>query len=185
MYTVNVTIKGIAPLLINAFTEQEKGGKKSEEDYIEEAEAKLHRTENGECCLTGEMIKASLIYGSSMAVLKQGRKSLGQYLKAAVFVDPRNVSLGKKQADFIDKRMGRIPPGPRGSAVMLYRPGFHEGWEVSFQFIVTLDTVLERDVKQAFSQAGILVGIGAGRPDFGRFEITKWQANKVEGNNNG
>jgi hypothetical protein len=179
MYKINVSIKGIAPLLINAFSDQ-KSGKKSKDEYTEEALNKLHRTDDGDCCVTSEMVKASLITGASMAGIKLGRKSITQYLKAAVFVEPRNITLGTKEPDLIDKRMGRIPPGPRGAAVMLYRPLFNEGWEVSFSFLVSHDIILEKDLKLALSEAGILAGIGAGRPDFGRFEITKWQSEKIK-----
>lgn len=174
MYQVKVTYKGIAPLLINAFSD-EKAGRKSDVDYMAEALRKLHRTDDGECCITAEMIKSCLVAGSSMSVLKLGRKSLVQYLKATVFVEPRQVTLGKKKPDFIDKRMGRIPPGPRGAAVMLYRPGFKEGWQISFKFVVSDDRVTLGLLKQAADDSGLLVGLGSGRPDFGRFVITQWE----------
>lgn len=183
MYKIICRIKGIAPLLINSPTERALrsiedgigGGRQSGEERAKEAYEKLHRTEDGECAITAEMIKGCLLGGSSMANLKVGRRALSQFLKATVFIDPPKISLGKKEPDVIDKRWGRIPPGPRGNAVIIYRPAFKEGWEAEFTFVVSDSRREATQIKQAFDEGGLLVGIGSGRPDYGRFKITKWE----------
>lgn len=174
MYEIKVAIKGIAPLLINRFLADQKSGKKSVEELRAEAIKKLHFDEDGNCCVTAEMIKSSLVYGSNMAGIKEGRKSIGQFLKATVFVEPKNILLGKTKPDFIDERAGRIPPRT-GSVVMLYRGGFNQGWEVNFKFLVTDDKRTVENIKNSLIAAGTLTGIGSGRPDNGRFIITKWE----------
>ena len=180
MYKINVQIKGIAPLLINGFTD-DKPGKKSVDEYRAIALAKLHRDEKGQCCVTAEMVKSCAINGIGMAGIKFGRKSFTQFFKATVFIEPRNIPIntGIKEPDFIDNRMGRIPPGPRGSAVMIYRPGFNQGWTVNFTLVVQDDKTTNDMIKGAFEGAGLLSGLGAGRPDFGRFQITKWEVSNA------
>lgn len=177
MYKIKVALKGDTQLIINQFVEGQKAGKKSVKEYNIEAMAKLHRDEKGQCCITEEMIKSCVLNGIGMKGIKNGRKSLGQYWKAVAHTYPKNIPINKgvKEPDGIDARPGRIPPGPRGSMVMLYRPFFKEGWTLDFTVEILDDTITEDLIKQSFEAAGLLSGLGAGRPDYGRFSVTKWE----------
>jgi hypothetical protein len=180
LHKVKVSLEGKAQLLVNQFVADTKPGKKDVKKYTEEAMAKLHRDEKGQCCITEEMIKACVLNGISMGGIKFGRKSLGQYWKAVAHIDPKNVPIngGVKEPDGIDMRPGRIPPGIRGSMVMLYRPLFKDGWKLNFILEILDDRITEDLVHEGFNSAGLLAGLGAGRPDFGRFVVTKWEVVK-------
>jgi len=180
LYSIQVSTEGKAQLLVNQFVADTKPGKKDVKKYTEEAMAKLHKDEKGQCCITEEMIKSCVLNGISMGGIKFGRKSLGQYWKAVAHIEPKNVPINKgvKEPDGIDVRPGRIPPGPRGSMVMLYRPLFKVGWTLDFTVLIADDRITEDLVHESFNSAGLLAGLGAGRPDFGRFEVTKWKVVK-------
>jgi hypothetical protein len=62
--------------------------------------------------------------------------------------------------------------------VMLYRPIFKDGWTLDFTVLIADDRITEDLVHDAFNSAGLLAGLGAGRPDFGRFIVTKWEVVK-------
>jgi hypothetical protein len=177
VYRIQVSTEGKAQLLVNQFVEGTKSGKKSTKEYTAEAMSKLHKDEKGRCCITEEMIKSCVLNGISMGGIKFGRKSLGQYWKAVAHIEPKCVPInnGVKEPDGIDVRPGRIPPGPRGSMVMLYRPLFKVGWTLDFTVEILDDRITEDLVHEAFNSAGLLAGLGAGRPDFGRFVVTKWE----------
>jgi len=179
LYKIKVSTEGKAQLLVNQFVEGGKSGKKSEKDYTGEAMAKLHRDEKGQCCITEEMIKSCVLGGISMGGIKFGRKSLGQYWKAVAHIEPKNVPINKgvKEPDGVDVRPGRIPPRT-GAMVMLYRPIFKDGWTLDFTVLIADDRITEDLVHDAFNSAGLLAGLGAGRPDFGRFIVTKWEVVK-------
>ena len=184
MYWVDVTIEGIAPILFHRMTEEEQesmaqsrtGGTRTVAQKRKEALSKVYRNGDGLFC-PGENIKKALLQACTKASLKYGKKALYGYVEALVFIEPHQVSFGKLEPDFVDERVGRIPPRT-GGRVIIYRPGLHEGWVLSFTLAVMDDRIPEDHLKRALDEAGVLVGLCDHRPEFGRFVVKKWETRR-------
>jgi hypothetical protein len=181
MYTINGRIRGLAPILFNAFTESTignlragtTGGTFTDEQRMQEAMEKLHRGPGGDIVLPSWNFKVCLIEGSKMAGLKEGRKSIAPFLLATVFVQGE-MTFGKTAPDFIHEVTGRRPP-KTGGACLVKRPAFREGWEIPFTLSVVDDRRSPDHIRRALEEAGTLVGLGSWRPEYGRFLVTDWQ----------
>lgn len=184
MYKIDVTIEGVAPYLWGKWTKASKkalgegttGGKKSTSDREQEALEKVCRNSNG-LYLPAQDMEACLVQGIKMGNLKEGRASAAPYVEATVFVDPREVEFGKKEADFMHDCVGRRPP-KRGGACIILRPGLNIGWQLSFTFIVADDRRTPDLLRRGCEEAGLLAGLGEWRPKYGRFIVKKWEVKK-------
>lgn len=184
MYRITGKIKGIAPILFNRMLDDEleppsgkasSKGRITTEARIEEAAKRVCRDEHG-IFLPGWNFKQCLLEGCKKSGLKVGRGSLMPYLAATVFPD-HCLYFGKDEPDFIHEHWGRRPPRT-GGACIIRRPAFREGWELSFGLNVTDDRRTPGEIRRSLDEAGLLVGIGSWRPEYGRFIVIEWQ---VEG----
>jgi len=173
MARINVTIKGVAPLLQHRYPGEKEDVKitkvRGVRDYSDEAEKALYRNERGEIYepaehILGAMIKAAVDF----KITGRGKKTYKDLIKSAVVIDPEAIP-HKKQKWIVDRR-GVVVQRAR---IMRERPKF-EDWELSF-VIETLDEQLASSaVKDILDQAG-KVGIGDFRPRFGRFMVTEFK----------
>ena len=185
MYRIRGTIKGTAPILFNAWTKAElealdrggSTGKKTVEQREKEAYERLYKNGNG-IFLPPWTFKKCLLEGTQKAGVKEGRGSLVPYLAAEVFVDGE-LLFHKEEPDFIHTTWGRRPPRT-GAACIVRRPALEAGWEVSFTIVVMEDRRRSDHIKIGLEAAGLKVGLGSWRPEFGRFVIVdgSWQAEK-------
>lgn len=174
MRRINFTIKGISPILFNAWTDSARekldkgstGGKMSVDERIEEATNKVYRNGDGELCIPDGNVEACLEMGARKAGLKRGRAGLAPYLKATVFCEGP-LSLGRKDPDGIHEVMGKRG----GNAVIIRRPILNE-WEASGTFLVADERMDVAQIKQALEEAGLLAGLCDWRPKYGRFLVT-------------
>lgn len=187
MYKINCVLVGVAPIMFNkplaeaieSVDTGRTGGKKTVDQKVAEAYRKLHFTPDGFICMPDWNLKVSFIEGASMANLKEGRRGLGQYLKGSLFVagaaifDPK-----RKEPDGIDERPGRIPPGPKGAMAILRRPILKEGWRLPVSITITDDNRTPNRIREAIECAGLLAGLGAFRPQFGRFLVESFEVSK-------
>lgn len=180
MYRITGKLKGLAPILFNRMLEDEleptektikRKGRVSTEDRLEEAHQKVYRNEKG-LYVPGVNLKACLLNGCSMAGLKTGQKSLLPFLAASVFFD-RELNFGKDEPDFIHEEAGRRPP-KRGGRIIVRRPALNEGWELPFGLTVVDDRRTPAEIRRSLDEAGLLVGLGDHRPDYGRFIVIEW-----------
>ena len=187
MYYIKTTVRGIVPVCFNKPSEQlqvqietgQTGGPRDKDKDIAEAEAWVYKDANG-LYLPASWFKAAMLTGASKANLKRGRLAFSTYLKGGVFFVDRAIPTGKQTREFMHERWGRIPPGPKGKMAWLRNPGLMEGWEVTFRMLVAEDSLPEAHIKTSLETAGISVGIGNGRPDFGRFVIVEWTRHAAE-----
>ena len=181
MYEIKATIEGIAPILFNRFTEEQQkaleerktGGTRTVAKSQAEALKKVYRNGNGLYCPAANL-KKSLLNGITKGNVKEGRGSARPYIEATVFIKPQEVEFGKKDPDFIHECTGRIPP-KTGARVVLRRPGLREGWELSFSMIVMDDRRSADQIRLGWEEAGLLVGLCDGRPEYGRFILKEWE----------
>jgi len=175
VYRVSGQLTGVAPLLINRYTGDPgkgPGGKTSEKKRWEEAKQKAYRGNNG-LYLPSWTFKRVLLDGCGMAGMKRdARRGLSKYLEASVFVEG-DLLFGKHEPDFYHEAMGRIPPRT-GGYVPIIRPALETGWQLPFRLVVLDDTITEEQVRWAMEEAGVRAGIGAWRPEYGRFVVSEW-----------
>ncbi len=173
-----VQIKGIAPLLMHRFSEEKltrmkvRAGDKvlSQEQRREEASQYLYQ-QKGKLVqpavhLEGTMVKA----GTELKLAGSGKKTYKDLIKSSVFVTPEYIP-HKNQKWEVDAR-AVVNPTTRGRS-MCYRPRLEE-WELEFQIEVLDDRADPDAIKEILRLAGLRQGIGAYRPRFGRFEVTKF-----------
>jgi hypothetical protein len=182
MLQIKGTITGIAPILFNRMLEGElepdlgkssAKGRVSVEDRIEEAKERCYKNEKG-LYLPGWNFKVCLLEGVKRSGLKVGRGSLMPYMQASLFPDEKLYFIGKAGPDFIHTTWGRRPPRT-GGACMVRRPALTEGWQLAFHLNLMDDRRRPEEVQRSLEEAGLLVGLGSWRPEFGRFIITEWE----------
>lgn len=180
---LQVKMQGVAPLLFNRMTDEAKrnlkagttGGKKNEEQSLEQAMQRVYRDEQG-LYLPGWNLKVLITTGCTKAGIKQGRGSLSPYMKATLFV-PDNIRFIKpdgtnvQEPDFIHEAPGRVPPRT-GACVLIKRPALDTGW-VATAKLVLLEGLDPEAVQISLKAGGKLCGLGSWRPDYGRFEVVK------------
>jgi hypothetical protein len=179
---IKVAIRGIAPILFNRWTEAASealdkgttGGKFTAEQRQEEALSKVYRNGQGLVMPAGN-IKSCILQGASLAKLKEGRGSAVPYLRATLFIEPRDVPFGVPSPDGIHEAMGRRPP-KKGGACLIRRPMLNEGWRLEFEIVLTDDRRDSSQIGRALAEAGLLAGLGDWRPDFGRFIVETFEA---------
>jgi hypothetical protein len=193
MYTVEVTVKGTAPLIQHRFpipelADMSKGGKKQTgaTDYTQEWRDYFYATSAGQIYqpsthFEGAMTKAAV----NFKVAGKRGKSYKDLFSAAVFVTPDeifhegffapppNESLdtdGDKPL-YLDVR----PVVVNRSRVVRIRPAFKAGWELSFCIEVIDDSINAELINDVLALAGKTVGVGDNRPKFGRFMVTRFE----------
>ena len=175
-YTVDVTVHGTAKMLmhtwnIEAIYEKSKAKKNSALKKTDNVESYVLRDPSGRIVIPTLNFCASIrTAGKSFADPTSPRKSMHDRLRAIIF--PENefglINDGVKEWDFIDRRRVVI----QRSGITRERPGFYEGWKVTFRI-----TILEPEflplprLIEIMETAGKFQGLGDFRPTFGRYRI--------------
>lgn len=174
MERINVTIKGISPLLMHRFPLEPVQAleKKSPEEQAEIAAYRHPKT--GELYIPGVAIQRCLTQAGTYSKGK-GRASLQKFIAAGLFVSPEYVLLGTKEYE-IDARPVVIS-ATRGR-IIRYRPKL-EQWQATFTIDFDERLLSEPEVRKVVDDAGSLVGLLDFRPQckgpFGRFMVVKWE----------
>lgn len=184
MQRITGTIEGVAPILFSRMYGdlEGPGGKPTPEQKLQEALLKCHRDEHG-IYIPGNMFKQVILAGAKAGNVKDGRKSYATVLEATMFPET-HLYLGKDTYDEVFEHWGRRPPGPRGAAIMIRYPLFKTGWQANFSLILTMgDRHTVEAVQRSLIAAGLLVGMGSWRPEYGRFILVdgSWRSEDVKG----
>lgn len=176
-YRVQVTIRGIAPLLFHRYNcesvESKRNAKKgSAEKNTDDIESYVWRNEKGELCLPGEYLRGSIIGAAKFQQdPRSPRKSAMDLFKAGVISLTPLASLGAKNWDLLDKRRVCV----QRNAIPRSRPCFNEGWTATIILQIQLPEYIDQSMLNTMiQQAGRLIGVGDFRPTFGRFSIVKF-----------
>lgn len=170
MQRVTGTIEGVAPILFSRmYTDIEAaGGKPTPEQKAQEAFQRCHRDDNG-IYIPANMFKQAILGGAKAGNVKDGRRSFATVFEAILFPES-HLYLGKDQFDEVFEHWGRRPPGPKGAAIMLRYPLFRTGWRADFSLVLTMgDHHTVEALRRSIEAAGLLVGMGSWRPEYGRF----------------
>ena len=175
MKKIDVTIKGLCPLLHHRFPGEEHSegmskAKKKVYDPEEEAEKALYRDEKDKIYQPAEHILQAMTKAGSRFKFS-GQKTYKEIILTGIEITPEAIPLHKKTWDEIDARRAVV----QRHAVIRWRPKFND-WEVSFQILITdPDNITVQIVKEILETAGKNIGIGDYRPRFGRFMITSFK----------
>ena|SRR5579872_3627730 len=174
MYRIQTELTGLAPFLYNRIAADALDGTTGKKrDPAAAVEAKLYRAADRTLILPQWNLKRVLLDGAIKLKTKVAKTSLTDLVSACVFVDG-DPSFGVKEPDAIHPCVGRVPPR-RGAAVLIRRPLLNQGWKLRVLFAVTNDVIPLTQVKAALDVAGLLVGMGSWRPQFGRFEVSQFE----------
>jgi len=170
IYTVDVHVKGIRPLLQNHGQEEENGAAKKGAVYddVEETEKRLIKDDKGSICQLATHFEGCLIKSGTEFKFK-GQKTYKDIIKAGVLVDPYYIPhlIPEYRIHKAFVRIGK-------SRIMRCRPEFPE-WELQFNVEVTDDRLQAPVLKQIFENAGAYYGVGDWRPRFGLFDVIGWE----------
>lgn len=175
MYKLTGRIEGTAPLLYGRMVTDLEGGtsqrKLNVEEHVALAWRRTWKDERG-LYIPKINFKNSMVMGCASGGVKEGRKGFGQYIKATVFLED-DLLLDKPEADGLLEVVGRIPPRTGAAAIIRY-PMINLPWSARFSLVVTDDRRSVENIRAAVEEAGLLVGIGPWRPEYGRFVLTEW-----------
>lgn len=173
MWTADAQIAGRAAILLNRYTEKARPGKLRQEELLEEATRRVYRDPDTQgLVLPGWNIKKCLMDGARMGEVKHGKKSIVPYVQALMIIDG-DAFFDRVDYDGLHICQGRIPPRT-GPMVTLYRPKLDAGWTLRFRLIVADSTIHPDTLQQIITFAGLLAGLGAWRPEYGRFVLDRF-----------
>lgn len=191
MKHVEVTVRGVTPLLMNRMTDEqllalhtkEKRKFTAPKEPRDAAALKVYQTRDGRPYLPTENFMASLI-AAGVYIKLDGKRQMSTakstLLPGFLTVEDPYLPLldgdGKATAWEVDMRQGRNPNG--GEAVCVVRPRF-DTWVFSASLLVDGDSIAETVIRELVDIAGSRIGLGDFRPQrrgiFGKFKVIEWR----------
>lgn len=192
MYSVNVQVEGIAPLMqhrypLPDFDDLSKGGKKKtgEQDYSQEWREYLYATPEGDIYQPATHFDGCLVKAAAGYKIQGARgKTYKDLFKGNVFVSPDAIYHNVKVPESLDADADKPlyldvrPVVIQRARVVRVRPTFGIGWKLEFEISVLDDQIPSNVVNEVLTLAGRTVGVGDFRPRFGRFMVTKFEVLK-------
>jgi hypothetical protein len=187
-YTAHIKIVGSADLLLHAWNceavqekaDSKKGSKVKKSDNVE---SYVRRNDDGIICLPAEYLRMSVVNAAKFQQdPRSHRKSAMDLFKAVVVslspLSPIINHKGKvsKEWDYEDSRRVQI----QRSGITRIRPAFKEGWSVEISLMVLTPEYIDPALlHETVSVAGRLIGVGDFRPTYGRFQVSRFEVQKV------
>ena len=204
--TVEVTVKGITPMVQLAFGEKArnqirekqaagstaKKGKREAKDFDAAFEQAIHRSREGWCGLPAAAIRAALIRACSLCDFEMTKAKLCVFVVgdgySATEGTPliRLFRLGAEGAEINDepRHVEHMVKNATGVADIRVRAMYEEDWRARIRVRFDADRFTTTDVANLMMRAGLQVGVGEGRPSspkscgmgWGQFECVQEQA---------
>lgn len=178
MKTVEVSIEGISPLLMNRFRDvQIEGTAKKRTGALTEMDIKdkLYLDGKGK-----PYFPASYARGSAVTASKQfkisggGKRTYSNLVGSSINVLPEAIPL---DGEYVPYRIAAVNPMTKGR-MMVTRPRFDK-WSATFKIELTDDSLPVSVLNEILEHAGRYVGIGDWRPEkkgmFGKFMLTSFK----------
>ncbi len=172
---VRVGIKGVASLLMHKFNgeEQQKTRGKKVYDDKEETEKALYKDEEG-IYAPNTWIKAMLVLASKDFRIK-GHQNYSKYVKGGIIITTEKI---RGNLNKIGYEVYKCPVVIQRSRIMRCRPLFKEGWKLELDVSIIDPQISPELLKEFFIAGGMYCGLGDSRPEFGRFEVEKFEVVK-------
>lgn len=183
MKTVTVTIKGISPVIINRFKENDElpkkmkaSGKKDYGSPRQQGEATAYQDADGKCWIPSSWIKGCIQTVASDYKLPSSRKSVKSVSGGAIIPTEEKLYF-LEQYKTKDIEIDSRPCVVQRARIMRHRARFEE-WSLRFDLEIDEDILDLENVHEILGAAGRRAGLGDYRPQrggpFGRFIITSW-----------
>ncbi len=62
--------------------------------------------------------------------------------------------------------------------MLIKRPALDQGWMLTFKLNIVVPTLHPDAIRASVDTAGLMVGIGSWRPEYGRFVVRDWTVSK-------
>jgi len=176
MYQVTVTLEGVAPYIQNnplAVVEDVKNSSGKTRIGRQAPDPALTGYKNKD----GFYIPARQIKGMMVMAgrkVKLGKANISNFIKACVFCEEQEIPLlrGKKRIDEPDFIYNDPIIKKTGEMVFNPRVAFKE-WRADVVLNVIEEAIPKAKIQEVLEVGGLYTGIGARRPEYGRFIIKK------------
>ena len=186
MKTIQVELNSLAPLMFNTFRGQEEIPPERKLNLLnEDGITVILPGSNILGFLTSRLVGRSCI---NTFVDSRQRPERQAEVMASVSISPVEIPIlgaGNKPIKFdgswdgqvyIDERAAQASKTAR---VMARRPTIRMPWSVQFTMsLAETDFVTEERMRDWFVNGGLMVGLGAFRPFFGRFSVARWEVSE-------
>lgn len=188
MLTIEVTIEGVSPLLLNNFTDAAamaaSGGSRPSSigdkgTPHEQATSKLYLGLDGKTLVVPQpnllrcIIDGGIFFKSGRSKVTTAKTSL---IPACVSILAVEIPILHRDPWSVDTRAVRIPS--TGGRVLCYRPVFDD-WKLSFRVDLDTDIMTAKLLREIIDASGKRIGLGDFRPackgPFGKFVVTSWK----------
>lgn len=188
---LNITIEGISPLLLHAFTDEDQqkatdGNRAAAASGDrgtprEQAERHLYRGVGGDLMIPQPNLFSCLVEGGKF--FKAGTSKIttqrSSLIPACVQILEIEIPIEAKEDWTVDTRPVRIPA--TGGRILRHRPCFHD-WRLTFSADLDTKEIGEKLFREIVDAAGAKIGLGDFRPatkgPFGRFKVVSWVREK-------
>ena len=182
---IKIGLEGLPPGLLQGgkgLMEADEGNKRPPRRTAdEEARLRAHWMKNGkgdQLCIPWVMLYNSLCFAAGDFKFR-GAKKMGAVVAATVSSEQDKIPLGTNKFETFAEYC-RVPPRT-GAMVKLGRPLIRK-WACEFVIVVDAEMYQAEVLKDIFTHAGKMVGIGCWRPSlkgpYGRFVVTKFEVQK-------
>jgi hypothetical protein len=190
---LKITVEGITPLLLHAFTDaaqqQASDGNRASAAAgdrgtpQEQAESHLYKGINGDLILPQPNLFSCLIEGGKF--FKAGKAKIttlrSSLIPACVQITEIEIPLISNGGWTVDTRAVRIPA--TGGRIQRHRPCFYD-WRLAFTVELDTKEIGEKLFREIVDAAGSKIGLGDFRPackgPYGRFRVVHWERVEVE-----
>lgn len=176
---IQVTIKGVTPLLMARFSPEMLAPKKKnkEETIAQIAESNAYRNEEGKLFVPGQNIFRSLMEGGRY--VKEGKRAItntkNSILCAAGDLVEKECILDVQEYEILS--MSAVNNAIK-ARIMTHKPMF-KNWRLSFTLLMDQELLSSNKIKECILSAGKRVGLGSFRPDckgtYGKYEIETYE----------
>jgi len=178
-YTVEFTIRGVAPLMFHRYDPAEvrrkgdlpRGSAEKKEDNP--ASMVWRDEETDHLLLPAEYVRRSIVNASKrMTDPSSRRKSAYDLFNATVVALDYMADLGVTTWDSLDARRAVV----QMNAITRIRPVLNKGWSATFRFMIMRPDLIPLDqFRRVLDEAGMMVGVGDFRPQYGRFVVDHFE----------
>jgi hypothetical protein len=185
MKTIQVEIRGVAPLLIHRFTEQAEAGDPTRPIVTDRSNPRAEATNHAYIAADGSYYFSAFSIPNCMSSagsnhkMKGSRKTLRFIVPSAITVAEDTITIlngaGPAKSFEVDSRPVTIP-ATKGR-IMRHRPRFNE-WGAKFELLLEERQLSVAMASQLLTEGGLCIGIGDFRPEkrgpFGRFRVVSF-----------
>ena len=191
---VNLIIKGISPLQMNAYTVGSISDKitlnpeQKEAFYLNRWRKGLYIDDEGYLVIPSTLLQSAMFEGGKK--VKKGIGTLSRLVypgiaildfESRILVDGKPIKEADVEANEWLRTCKAKTSGMSGSSYDLTRACIPAGWEAKFTMDITSDRFTQGDLQEVIKAAGMYAGLMDQRPSapkkpgpFGRFELTEF-----------